>query len=467
MPYLIRQPRRSGLFDEIRSSWLSVRIIFLEDGRSIVTDISSGLLLVFFGVIASAITPTIVSGLIGPESFGVFAFLQSTLTLTCIFALLGVDGYALRMLPIYTETQKTQDAKKLILQGISYAFIIPSIFLTVVWYSSDLVSENSWHPLILILGATYSATYFLSFCLQGLRSHIFGAALRNPLIFALFTILASFAIKTLFPSPVILNDLLVVIAGCYCALTLISLHGVVKQFRACFESARSQLNALNESRAFLVLKSSLPMMVFSSTFFLMSQTDVIILGYLSDAVNIASYAFSSRLAIVSSIGLLAANILIPQLISRLSSKNETKKLQQLLLTMSAFSVAVYLLTVALVLLFSFKFAFIAGLGKTEWLPSLIVLLLGQFVNVSTGSCGYLLTMTGNQKVAANATFGAAIGNILLNLALIPIFGIVGAAIATSISISIANAYMAVCATRLTKVNPSLLAARRRQLNDPI
>src|SRR5205823_11764663 len=60
-------------------------------------------------------------------------------------------------------------------------------------------------------------------------------------------------------------------------------------------------------------------------------------------------------------------------------------------------------------------------------------------NAATGPTGVLLTMTGKQKWEIANTIVMVAFNFLLNLVLIPRMGILGAAIATAISIATINA----------------------------
>jgi O-antigen/teichoic acid export membrane protein len=70
--------------------------------------------------------------------------------------------------------------------------------------------------------------------------------------------------------------------------------------------------------------------------------------------------------------------------------------------------------------------------------ALVILVLGQLVNVATGSTGALLSMTGHQRSWMVLSSLALVLNIVLCVLLIPRFGFVGAAAGTSISVSILN-----------------------------
>ncbi len=56
------------------------------------------------------------------------------------------------------------------------------------------------------------------------------------------------------------------------------------------------------------------------------------------------------------------------------------------------------------------------------------------VNAATGPIDHLLNMTGNQGATAWVLAGSGVINIFLNALLIPYFGLIGAAIATTVSI---------------------------------
>lgn len=62
--------------------------------------------------------------------------------------------------------------------------------------------------------------------------------------------------------------------------------------------------------------------------------------------------------------------------------------------------------------------------------ALIVLTAGQLLSAFFGPVGAILSMTGHEKVALRAVFASSVLNVILNFALIPMFGLVGAAIAT-------------------------------------
>jgi O-antigen/teichoic acid export membrane protein len=63
------------------------------------------------------------------------------------------------------------------------------------------------------------------------------------------------------------------------------------------------------------------------------------------------------------------------------------------------------------------------------------LLIGQAINLLTGPVGPLLVATGHQRLAFALAAVALILNAVLNISLIPCWGLLGAAISTSVSLS--------------------------------
>jgi O-antigen/teichoic acid export membrane protein len=70
--------------------------------------------------------------------------------------------------------------------------------------------------------------------------------------------------------------------------------------------------------------------------------------------------------------------------------------------------------------------------------ALIILVLGQFIGVATGGVISVLVMTGNEKTARNVTTLGAASNFVLNVVLVPAYGMYGAAVGTALSTAIMN-----------------------------
>ena len=88
-----------------------------------------------------------------------------------------------------------------------------------------------------------------------------------------------------------------------------------------------------------------------------------------------------------------------------------------------------------------------------------MLTISQVVNFATGSVGYLLTMTGHQKIAIQLLLSCALLTSLLCFLLIPLWGKEGAAIAAGVNNIVLNVAMSIAVYRKTGINSTLLRFR--------
>jgi len=77
--------------------------------------------------------------------------------------------------------------------------------------------------------------------------------------------------------------------------------------------------------------------------------------------------------------------------------------------------------------------------------------MSQFFNSISGPSALYLNMTGRQKLLNLILLGSLINNVVLNLLLIPEFGMVGAALATAISFVVSKLIASVVVLYLDNV----------------
>jgi O-antigen/teichoic acid export membrane protein len=90
------------------------------------------------------------------------------------------------------------------------------------------------------------------------------------------------------------------------------------------------------------------------------------------------------------------------------------------------------------------------------LPVLGILLVGQVIASSAGSQIYLLTMSGQEMLAAIVLIGFALADLVASVMLVPPFGLAGAAMATSAALIGMNIAMGLLVWRRLGVMPGSL-----------
>ena len=166
--------------------------------------------------------------------------------------------------------------------------------------------------------------------------------------------------------------------------------------------------------------------------------DILILGAFRPAEEVGIYGVAKRLVLTVSFVLIAVNnIAAPKFAALHHQGNHTA------LTRTAVHSARLTLLVAgpvllALLVFASYFMGIFGSGFEAGATVLVVLALGQLVNVASGSVGQLLVMTGHEKVLRNIFWVTTGLNVGLNFLLIPQFGMLGSAIASAFTVAATN-----------------------------
>jgi O-antigen/teichoic acid export membrane protein len=187
-----------------------------------------------------------------------------------------------------------------------------------------------------------------------------------------------------------------------------------------------------------LLRSSLPLFWVSSMTSIMGWTGTFLLGVWGTSADVGIYTAAARTALLTSLILIAVNSIAAPKFAALYRQGDFDALSS---TARHSTLLMALLATPILLVFLAFPRLVLGLFGTEFQaggPILSILALGQFVNVATGSVGYLLMMSGHERSVRNNMVFAAALNIGLSCVLIPLFGRIGAAVATAVAIATLN-----------------------------
>jgi O-antigen/teichoic acid export membrane protein len=167
-----------------------------------------------------------------------------------------------------------------------------------------------------------------------------------------------------------------------------------------------------------------------------SQADMIVLGFFSDEATLGTYGAITRIVTVvtmSSVAVIA--IVQPMIVSAHAAQRNLERLVRDGARLVFAAAAVVALTI---MLFAGDLLAVFGEDFRGGATALRILAVGWMIGSLFSLAGPLLNMTGFERSATIImALGAAL-NIVLNIALVPIFGINGAASATAMSVVIWN-----------------------------
>ena len=176
-----------------------------------------------------------------------------------------------------------------------------------------------------------------------------------------------------------------------------------------------------------LLKLSLPMMLSGTILFLLSWTDIFMIGIMTSSKDVGIYSAAFKVASIGLIIILVFNVVIGPKVSELYNNNYMSKLKT---TINKTTQLITFLTIpifSIIIIFRKEILSFFGNDFIQGESVLIILSTSVLINAISGNVDQILNMTNHQKIMKNITLFCLIENIILNYILIPIYGINGAA----------------------------------------
>tara|TARA_R110002074_G_scaffold304679_2_gene475934 strand:- start:8923 stop:10296 length:1374 start_codon:yes stop_codon:yes gene_type:complete len=397
-------------------------------------------------VLALALGIVLARGL-GAEGYGTYAYAFAIMSLLMVAAEAGVPTLLLREVAAAHGQQRWGLLRgaliwsgQLVLLASASVSVVGLLVLSVM--TESLSAAQLYTTLLMLLVLPLAAlAKTIARAMQGLDRVVIGQAvdmLLRPLLVLL-------GVGPLFLFAPALRQPQYAMAAQLAAAGIVLLVGWWMLSR--YQPAASRTESV-EYKSRQWLRSALPFMLIGGAGIINNQADIIMLGWFGSAVDVGIYRVAVQGATLVAFGLQAANAVVAPQFARLYAQGDMEKLQRLV-TASARVV----LLVALPLALAFVFAggtivtWVFGAEYTASHLPLAILALGQLTVATIGLTGPLVSMAGFESVVSKAIWVSALLNIGLNLFLIPIFGVTGAAASTAITVSLWHGFLFVFAKK--------------------
>ncbi len=202
----------------------------------------------------------------------------------------------------------------------------------------------------------------------------------------------------------------------------------------------------------LLFKTAKHLIIVSAATVLINSLDMIFLGYFENSEQVGLYSVAKRLSLLTVFFLQITNSTISPKIAALYKAGKIKEIEMMVRRVTS---GLIIIGATVLLIFLFFGKQILSFWGSQFIQSyiiLVILTLGQLVNIGTGAVGVILIMTGNEKVQKNISLWFVAINIVLNLVLINLFGIIGAAIAAALTVAGINITKIVYVNKKTSIN---------------
>lgn len=404
------------------------------------------------------LTALILARALGPAEFGAYAFAVAWAGLLAAPASLGFGPYLVRRVAILQQAEHWGELRGLLRVAVATVVLASSAIAFATW----LTAREGWLPIDPIMAAALSVGAWLipiSAALLALEGVLRGfhrialAYLPDRLIRPAAFLAAAVGAHYVLGAPLAGASAVAL----YLAASGLALAAAGALLRRARPPETTRVPASYATRRWV--SDALPFVMLAAVQMLQTQTDVVMLGLLAEPEETGVYRAVSRTAGLMAFGLMAVNAaLAPRLAARHAAGQSA--LLQRNVTQAALAATAFALPIAVVFLLAGRE--ILGLFGEEFRAgetALWILTVGYLINAAAGPNALVLSMTGHAHIAAR---GLALGvgaNVALSAALIPPFGVEGAAIAMTAAMIVWNATLASSLWRNLEINSTVFGWR--------
>jgi len=389
---------------------------------------------------------------LGAEALGLYALGMSIVGVVGLFIGVGLPSSATRFVAEYYSRGEFLRLGTF-LQGSLMLLLLGNLFFggLVLWVG-PWISVHFYHAPTL----TSYFGFFVPIMCFGVFTTFFGQAMAGYQDVGRRTIITNF-IGT--PANILIAVILISMGfglRGYLAAQVLSAVLVLALLAACMwkltpREARAEKPSSRIDKR--VIAFSLTAFGIATLDFLLTQSDKIVLGYYLRPKQVGIYAVAMALVAFVPVVLQSVNQIFSPTIAELHAAGEHALLQKLYAALTKWILILTLPLAFAIIFFSRPLIAMFGHGFEAGAAVLVIGTVGQLFNCAVGSVGFLLLMSGNQLRMVKIQACNAALMISLSLLLVPRFGIIGAAIASTISVMVTNLWSLAEVLRTLKLFP--------------
>jgi O-antigen/teichoic acid export membrane protein len=370
---------------------------------------------------------------LGPGSYGIYVLAASILAIPGAIARLGIPSAMIKFVSQYRAMNDIPRLKGTIFWGFGLVLVFSIVLCLGLFSLSHFLNLRIFHkpaltPVlkIMVLSLPFSCLGTVIFAsLQGAKLIKYRVLVNQVLV-----PLCRFCFVAL---SIALGYRLIAVAWSYLlAIVLGTMLGgffLIKSFPEILQKGPT----LYERRKITLF--SLPL-IFAGVFHtILNRVNLLMVGHFLSATMVGIYATAQRLLPLMLIPLGAFNSIFAPIISDLFTREKREDLENQFKTVTKWVSMTSLPIFTLLTFFSKQILSIFGPEFVAYSQVVIILCIGQMVNAATGSTGLMLTMTGRPHINLLNSALLCVTAIFLNIYMIPRYGIVGAALVSTFSIS--------------------------------
>jgi len=392
--------------------------------------------------------------LLTAEELGQYFVLITLTMLAVMVASMGLPKSIIRLVASDMTVHKGKETRSILMKSSALLVFLSALISLLLAVTGDVllgffIEETLPALLIILLAIGVFQKAIIGFIAETFRAfHAIGIATFLGGVFqSLLFLMVLFVLWFFIGEKVGIEDVYLLEIGAGFSALL----GALWFFR---KKMRTLPDTMGENIGYTyIFQSSMPMLGIAILSFITLQADILIASAFCSAEDVAAYGLVVRTVVLISLPLTIINGVLPPMISELYAQGDKIKLEKILRsTATLIAVPSIIFLIVLIFFASNILSMLYGEGYAGAAMLLVILCVGQIINVLSGSCALTLIHTGNQgKVLTTMSITGGVSFILIVM-LASIYGVVGVAVAVATGVAIRNMMLVWSTSRHLNIN---------------
>ncbi len=378
----------------------------------------------------------VLAQILGAGGIGEVILAITIVRISSQIAKFGMEETLMKFIPLYVDQKDDSLLKGTILFSLKFCLLFSVAFMLFIMICSKFIAINIFHsegllkliPVIALSIPAWVIRDVIGGILKGYKDTLralIPESIISPFIkIAVFLILILNGISPLYAViAFVAGEVLSVVAALKFLLNRVK---YLKPVKAKYENKK-------------VLDVAYTIIFTGMSIILYTQADIWILGMFGSTETVGIYGIAAKLVLLVYFPMIAFGSIVPSLIASIHFSGDLQELRRVVRKSTRWILSIAM-PIILILLLEGKYIlrYCYGSEFEAGYIVLVILTIGQMIKAGSGMVGSMFQMTGEHKIYMKINIVFGILNIILNLVFVPVYGMLGAALATSFCLSMVD-----------------------------